>query len=128
MFLWRNRENYHRIIIKYSFLISPLFYVLVVYIWAWIDLLIIYVNVVTKQVNVSEQFQRKANYKAQQGRIFFKSKAKSVLDEGKDYGLCSLFKPEPEADLESALGQSIDNQSAQGQSTNGHMKEEPIET
>ena len=46
------------------------------------------------QVNVSEQFQRKATYRPV--GMLFRQKKKLLLDDSKDLGLCSLFKPEEE--------------------------------
>ena len=67
------------------------------------------------QVNVSEQFQRKASYKPL--GMFFKAKTKAALmDEVKDLGLCSLFKPQTGSDSTAdGQGETADNDSKDGQ-------------
>ena len=47
------------------------------------------------QVNVSEQFQKKATYLGQKG-LLFKRRVPCPLGDDADIGLCSLFEPDPE--------------------------------
>ena len=80
---------------------------------------------VFEQVNVSEQFQKKATYLGQKG-LLFKRRVPCPLGDDADIGLCSLFEPDPEPEKipEPTEVESVNGHAEMGQDGQGEMLQE----
>ena len=77
---------------------------------------------VFEQVNVSEQFQKKATYLGQKG-LLFKRRVPCPLGDDADIGLCSLFEPDPEPEKipEPTEVESVNGHAEMGQDGQAEM-------